>query len=917
MTLNYEQAKFKAALKAVRASDDQSLTLDRLEETARLLNNMRLKPLTSEELREVIGDLTKELEVTLTPGGSVVDSRTFVKWIDDREIATPRWDAYKQLLLSRDWEEPVVDYLHHQSRDVVELLGDPTQEGQWLRRGLLMGEVQSGKTANYIGILNLALDHGYKVVIVIGGHTNPLRQQTQARIDSDLLGIDSEYVEDHLSVQLKHIGIGEFDHKLRAHLMTTVNRDFDEESRTAGVHWIDSEIPTVFVIKKNAKLIENVVNYIKQQSRSRKLDAPLVVIDDESDWGTPNTGSENDPTRVNKAIRMLLETSTKSSYLGITATPFANIFIDEEVQDPEHGVDLFPSDYIRVLSAPSTYFGISQYFLPHHGGIRIDVDDCIDQLPITHKRNHKINVLPKTLKTAVASFLIGTAIRRKRNPIKKPASMLVNISRFNDVQTQVRNLLQDYLDLISSIVASEALRKTADTSAHFKFIEEVWANEFEGAVDHTWAEICEILPDVAGDISLQLVNSQTAKARKKARSLMTEEQRNSLDLQPTVFVGGDVLSRGLTLEGLQVSYFVREPRTMDTLMQMGRWFGYRPGYADLVRVWLPESTAEDFAWSASVTDELRELLLRMKALGMTPRDFGLRVRTHPEGFLIVASNKSKATKQIYEGPIVWQSCVRESSVLDGSRGVNERNRIALSQTIATLKELERESKVQKYLSSSEYHTWSHVPLSVVREFFTKIRFPVQAPNFGPGDGGTASLIQQALSDVKNPDEWEISLIDGQEGEYCVLEDLKIQVSLRDRMKLDEAEDVWRLANRRVSSGANLSGSLTNQQLEGIESSKFDAGKLSQQAALGALACPKLLIYLVAKAESKEDPGSSYVPSVLEPALAVLVAFPPMSQAEISEKLRDAQKYTGNSVYLRNLYGLDSQSDDYLNEDDDD
>jgi hypothetical protein len=906
MELSIAQRKFKAFWKHYRRSvEDDSVTLELLEESARMVNSIFSPPLTFDELRSVISDLTRELEVTLTPGGSVVDLRTFVRWISERKIPTPRWDAYRELLESRDWAEPVVKNLFEQAEEVVELLGDPMGSGSWIRRGLLMGEVQSGKTANYLGILNLALDHGFKVIIVIGGHTNLLRKQTQARIDSDLLGIDSEFVDDFLAkASLRQIGVGTIDESLKAHLMTTVRRDFNEQSRTAGVHWIDSDIPTVFVIKKNAKLIANVANYIKQQSGAKKLQSPMLVVDDESDWGTPNTGSDTDPTRVNKEIRGLLEVSAKSTYLGITATPFANIFIDEGVQDPQHGQDLFPSDFVRVLSAPNTYLGISQYFQPRDGAIRVDVEDCLQILPIAHKRDHPVPYLPGSLKKAIVAFLLASTIRLQRNSTEKPASMLINVTRFNDVQSRIFQLVEGFISELAAVVTSEFKRESPQRSDLYDYILGVWEEEYKESSEVYWDYVKDHLDLVIRVLSVQLINSQTAASRNKARRVMSSEQRLEEDLRPTIYIGGDVLSRGITLEGLQVSYFVREPRTMDTLMQMGRWFGYRPGYMDLVRVWLSPNTADDFGWSASVTEELRDLLLEMKARGMTPRDFGLRVRTHPEGFLIVAANKSKATQQIYEGPIVWQACLRESYRLHAIEGKNAANMDALKALISELEKLAVNGEIAEFESRSGYQSWEAVPLSVVRDFFNRMSFPVQSLNFGPGDLGNPSLIQQALSEVKNFDSWEVSLVNGNRQTYPLSSGSSMRISLRDQIEHNEPDKTWDLANRRVSTGSNLAGSYKKLNAE-----KYLEPELgSQKQALENLVHPKLLIYLVARALDGEGG-----PTERDPAVAVAVAFPPLNFTEYEEKLVSAKKYVGNSVYLRNFYGPSLETDDSASE----
>ena len=416
MPLNDRQTKFKAYLKDQLFNRVRPLTFDELETKAVVFAEL-LFDVSAIEIDEVLRELTVENAVDMALGDSIVDKATFRPWIAARreETATPRWHAYEKLLISRDWEANVISTLDTQTDDVVELLGDPMQaDGTWPRRGLLMGEVQSGKTATYLGILNKALDYGYRVIIVIGGHTEDLRQQTQARFDTDLLGVDSETWEDGISnAAIRYVGVGEIS-ELRSHLMTTVRHDFSKSKRGSSITWVDGGLPTVFITKKTPSLLNNIRTYIKSQAPGGRLDIPLIVVDDESDWGSPNTRDKADPTSVNRAIRALLDVSARSSYLAITATPFANIFIDDQAAfefvekahkgELETGVpgtvltDLFPSDYIRVTFPPSTYLGIGTYFPDDgHAAINTEVDDCLKIIPIKHKNNHPVPALPRVV----------------------------------------------------------------------------------------------------------------------------------------------------------------------------------------------------------------------------------------------------------------------------------------------------------------------------------------------------------------------------------------------------------------------------------------------------------------------------------------------------------------------------------------
>ena len=914
MELNDAQLKFKKFLKQTILNEAAELDFLLLEEKANDLATLLFGQLSPSEISEVVAQITKEVEVTFSESGTVVDPDTFEPWLDDRknDLSTPRWEAYKQLLIDRDWDAPVIAELDTQSDEILELLGDPQKPGEWARRGLLLGEVQSGKTANYLGLLNKALDYGYKAIIVIGGHTNELRRQTQQRFDTDLLGIDSEYLDDNIAnAKVPRIGIGSLNAELQSNVMTTVRGDFDSKKKTAGIMWINSPIPTVFVIKKNATLISNVANYIRQQAGVDKLAIPLLVIDDEADWGTPNTGTETDPTRVNKEVRRLLDSSSRSSYLGITATPFANIFIDHDASNEEAGLDLFPKDYIRVLPAPSNYFGIFSYFSSSHAGLRHAVDDCIDVLPIVHKSNHAVEAMPASLQVALISFLLGTSIRRLRSNNLTAASMLVNVSRFNLVQNQIYDFVSEYLETLRERVLSEFKREPSQRSPLYQDIFEVWASEYKDQDSFAWEEVAEKLSEIIAEFRVELVNSKTVASRAKRRKLLTKEQRLEEDLRPTVFVGGDVLSRGLTLEGLQVSYFVREPRTLDTLMQMARWFGYRPGYDDLARIWVPEQTADDFAWAAEVVLELREMLMEMRSRQLTPKQFGLRVRTHPEGFKIVAANKSKAAEDMHVGPILWENCFKESWQLHAGGIERQSNFDAADKLLVALGD---NSECKGSLLDNNYYLWRGVPLELVERFFLQFRGHERSELFGSPKPGQSPQIVSALTEIKGSDFWDVCFISGNGNKFQFPQGFEVATSVRNLLRKDPG-NLLSFGNRRVATATNLSDSFSVEEKIALKTFQPAASELdtvaSRRTALAFITRPRLLVYTVT-VEDKQVSESVGV-SIEHPLIAVAVAFPKLDPEEAVRLAAKAKKYLVNSVWLSS-YQAQFEGDDLFVDD---
>jgi len=936
MPLNDRQTEFKAYLKDQLFGRIRPLTFDELETKAVGFASLLFEDLSAIEIEEILQELTEENTVEMALGDSIVDLATFKLWIKQRRenTETPRWDAYKKLLISRDWEANVIKTLDSQTDDVVELLGDPTQvDGTWPRRGLLMGEVQSGKTATYLGVLNKALDYGYSVIIVIGGHTENLRQQTQTRFDTDLLGVDSETWEDGINnAAIRYVGVSK-DSDLRAHLMTTVRHDFSRSKRGSSITWVDGGLPTVFVTKKNPSLLNNIRTYIKDQAPGGRLNIPLIVVDDESDWGSPNTRDKVDPTSLNRAIRALLDVSTRSSYLAITATPFANIFIDDQaafefVEKPNKGEppadtpgtvlkDLFPSDYIRVTFPPSNYLGIGTYFPEGgHALISTDVDDCLKIIPIKHMNLHPVTALPESLKTAMTEFLLGTAVRRIRDKKTKPASMLVNVSRFKSVEREVAALGQEYLKQSVAVILGEFARRTKARSSAADAMLEIWRVRFATVTDVTWEQICEKLVEIAHEFRIDLVNGDTAKDRAKRRKLMTVAERKADDLAPKIVVGGDILSRGLTLDGLQVSYFVREPRTMDTLMQMGRWFGYRPHFDDLVRIWMPVTTREDFTHSAEVTEELRETLVDMKARGLTPRDFGLRVRLHPDSVNIVAANKGRDTEIIDIGPTVWENRLVESYDLTGDSDVDATNQSAVEALITGL------GAKNAIKTSGDFDTWCDVPLDAVQEFFRSFQGDRGNQRFGRGGDGTLP-ITDAFKSAPGSDRWQVVLVNSGEGdEHSFSTHFSVNMSLRNRMGRSRIDGHIRLDRRRVSSATDLVRSLLKPERERMEAEpRFTtSGTLmsSQARTLSWIGHPLLMIYVVTAADPKApDPDLDKVDAGLK-RIAVAIAFPKMTQKQIEEATRGAKAYQVNQVFWRAYNGfVEDLGDDSPEEDGDD
>lgn len=605
----------------------------------------------------VVQELLRRLNVWSGQGATLVgEDPNHRDWLAAKResIKWSFWNRYRQFLESK-MPPRVVNELDSSTDEILGLLEDPARVGAWRRQGMVVGHVQSGKTASYTGLICKAADAGYKVVVVLSGIHNSLRAQTQVRLDEGFLGY-SRPLGGNVLEQIP-LGVGHIDPTLRADSVTTRHEQGDFSRRMAqGFQIHAGGRVLLFVVKKNKSVLSNLVSWAKL-SASKKLadgrtvvpDAPLLVIDDEADQASidikfqpidEETGipdKDHEPAAINGLIRRLLETFERRAYVGYTATPFANVFVHPDASTQDHGPDLFPKHFIHTLSAPSDYFGPLKVFgddesQPRQGIVpsRIRfVADADAWIPPQHKgdivpRYAGAKRVPPSLEVAVRAFVLACSARRARGQAAEHKSMLVHVSRFTAVQRQVHELVRQ---LVDDLKDRWRARLVTPSDPLVEELRTQWEEDFlpttsqHGGIAIDWEYIEPHVWHVLGLIKVNLINA-------KASDALIYEEHRATGLH-VIAVGGDKLSRGLTLEGLTVSYFLRSARMYDTLMQMGRWFGYRPGYEDLCRLYLTEELAEWYGHITEAAEELRQEFDRMVLLGGSPENYGLRVRTHP------------------------------------------------------------------------------------------------------------------------------------------------------------------------------------------------------------------------------------------------------------------------------------------------
>ena len=643
-------SQFKSVVSTMIASGPVPTT----ESIRTAISDMRkisqFSTVTDNQAEEFARELEERIGIRMGLGAMVEDAE-FLPWLNDAKaqgrIESYYWPRYKKLLQSKGLPGDVITTTDRVTDRILGRLGDPKNATTWDRRGMVVGHVQSGKTGNYIGLICKAADAAYRLIVVIAGIHNKLRNQTQGRIDEGFIGRDTGRLLKLQKIsQPKRIGVARFDDRKTPVSLTNTIKDFNKATATTNTSQIASyAVPVVLVIKKNTSTLKNLIEWLKEHSvgaGSQMVDQPTLLIDDEADNASINIKyGKDEVSRINGQIRTLLGLFSRSCYIGYTATPFANIFIDPDTEDNFGNQDLFPKHFIIGLDAPSNYFGPRKVIIngklksnPRH--VRF-IDDNEDLLPIRHKINHQINEVPDSMVQAVRSFVVARTIRNLREQSGQHASMLVNASRFTAIQLQLRNRLHDLINTIYNAVLVDASKGSkALLNSEISALRRVWKQEYSNAYTD-WNRIQN---------QLLLTLSTTRVVTINSKSPDNLDYDDSGDLGQTVIaVGGLSLSRGLTLEGLTVSYFLRNSMMYDTLMQMSRWFGYRPNYEDLCRIWMRHEAADWYAYISDATEELLESLRRMEAEKATPEQFGLAVRSHPSSLMVTARNKMGSGKK--------------------------------------------------------------------------------------------------------------------------------------------------------------------------------------------------------------------------------------------------------------------------------
>jgi hypothetical protein len=857
------------------------------------------------DIRErIVTELETRIVITIGKPTKIVDERGHVPWyVGDRKLNRRFFRRYADLLRQDlGWPQATIDGIDESTDTIMEELEDPEREGPWNRRGHVVGHVQFGKTANYAGVICKAVDAGYKLIIVLAGMHNALRQQTQRRLDRDFLGYISTSGQNGLA--FTRIGVGIIDGSLQAERLTTQASNGDFNRVTADHVGVGvQQRPVLLVVKKNASILKNLNTWVREvlsplgDTESR----PLLVIDDEADQASVDTGQQEfdeddvpdpdyEPKRINGQIRLLLSAFSRSAYIAYTATPFANILIHDAATAKEYGDDLFPRSFIINLPAGSNYVGPDVVF-----GLNAESGEPSDDDPlplIRHvdqdgegwiEQGHKIDSvptydeedrIPASLEEAILSFVLVCAARAARGQATAHNSMLVHVSRFRDVHQKVYAQVEEWLTNLK-----RTLKYDVGGGDVRKRLQKLWENDFVPTSNEirardagrdlrttTWADVEKQLGGATDKIRLQVVNGDMRDA--------IDYEGNSEKGLSLIAIGGDKLSRGLTLEGLSVSYFLRASRMYDSLMQMGRWFGYRPGYVDLCRLYLTPDLEIWFRHVASAAEELRSRLDHMAMVGATPEQYGLRIQSH-EILLVTAPNKMRNAREFQ---VSFQGEGKIQTLFFADEAKNSHNAERIVSFLATVGKPTEVGPVRERPGGKQHRwedakLWSEVSGVEVASLLSGLMFPDEARDVNAERLASYIRAQIGAGELTN---WTVAVLGG-EGEPLTVGGMTFVTAKRDPLPSARAVGRYRVKtilaprDEAIDLGASeyahaVKLSNANRALKGREPDDAPGGVEIRQARGADPRRGLLLLYPL-------SPKKAELPDVSVPIFGVVVSFP--------------------------------------------
>ncbi|MBB6611780.1 Z1 domain-containing protein [Pontibacter sp. Tf4] len=678
--------------------------------------------------------------IDIDPSSSLT-KEGFQTWLTaDRRNATD-WnysDRYFTYLGNTGRPEKVVEETRVSSLEILEKIGDPESREPFYIKGLVVGSVQSGKTGNFNAVINRAIDAGYGLIIVLSGIMEDLRSQTQLRIENDVVGsgitdLSAETKGPKGVGRIRRFGLQGDKSVDQVVAVTSFKSDFNKPLADAD---FSLDKTNILVCKKNVSVLRNLIVWLHDylEEFKDKHNIPLLILDDEADNASLNNAGAKGreyASKTNGHIRALLDLFKRKTYLGYTATPFANVLQDRN-EAPENDwvvkyklkgesgekslsqvSNIFPDDFIVLLNPPSNYIGAKQIFetlqpIDNIAGEKIPLIEVVRDhtesfptrvyrqedgsligvenfenkeeweerfgpfggyLDFTSYQEYRKSTraskstdsfpaaLPNSVRESIRCFVLSVAIRDSRkssmlySALYNPHhTMLVHISRYTSWQNATKKLVEEYIRKLQTDLPNDF---PGNPDSVYAVFEKTWYRYYAGIIENissylpkgyqdefltpiTFEALKNYLPDAIQDIEVKAINSVTNDKLEYSKK----------SPKKIIAIGGNRLSRGFTLEGLTINYFVRSTNYSDTLLQMGRWFGYRPGYLDCCKLFTTQDSIDKFDATTRTIEELEAEFRKMEAKNKTPENFVLRVRKHPGTLKITRPSILKNAKEV-------------------------------------------------------------------------------------------------------------------------------------------------------------------------------------------------------------------------------------------------------------------------------
>lgn len=654
------------------------------------------------------------------------------------------WQLYKKRLKEeKHFSDASIEMIEDSSFEIMKRLSKKTDKHDPVR-GLVIGNVQSGKTANMVGLMAMAADWGWNMFIVLSGTIENLRTQTQDRMIHDL--------NNNGNLMWQTIEHPEKKNSLNQQTKILI---FNENAK----------VRYLTVCLKVKSRLQKLIDWL-QTDKSQLEKMKILVIDDEADQAGINTAdvySDEDRKAISKLLINLVYCRSKDAvnnetdtfnghcgamnYISYTATPYANV-LNEAGENT-----LYPKHFIRTLGTTRTYFGPDQIF----GKPDVDEDTGLNIVREIHKdavneisalyESKQDDTLPGSLSDAIEWFICATAAMRYHGYMK-PVSMLIHTSQKQTNHVAIAKAIQNWFirnkKMLPDLCNKIWLKETAEfTKADFREEypdydlpdEQIWDypeyEKIKPFVEELIQSMSPIMMDESSELhytkSIHLCIDNCAGNKlgddgEYVRLAYPDKDKiEELGTAPAfIVIGGNTLSRGLTLEGLVSTFFLRTVKQMDTLMQMGRWFGYRTHYELYPRIWMTQDTIEKFMMLADVDDDLREQIYQMQIAGSTPEDFKLTVETSPKVSWLRLTAKNKMQ--------MAESAGIDFSGSDTQLTVYTRDKQSLIDNLNITKSfitlLNDKEKFRKSETGTDTYIWDNVSFELIYENLFKKGFHI-------------------------------------------------------------------------------------------------------------------------------------------------------------------------------------------------